>query len=396
MDFENLLSATHPATVESPVGLAEKTKYIFSVTNADPGTMAVEGLAEAMRTAMERDGLDLAGYPPQQGHEGLRQLIVDNLKDKRGAETTIENVFLTGGAGGAITTVVEALIDPGDVVFAEAYSYSGTLGMLLSREADVRHVATDDDGMDTNALEEMVKSAIAEGKQPKLIYCIGVYQNPMGVTLSMERREHMLAISHKYGIPIFENESYADFRIDGEPLPPSMYGMDTQESVIYTSSFTKLLGCGLRVGFCAFPEPLRERLALLKFGTRPSHLASMAVHEFLANHREEHIEKVRVALAAKRDAVLSSLGEYFPPECSWSAPTGGMMVFVTLPEGADTWKVLEKAVAAGVKYNPGGQYRADRTGSNHFRIAYSHNSPEEIREGLSILAELFHKEGLFD
>jgi 2-aminoadipate transaminase len=254
----------------------------------------------------------------------------------------------------------------------------------------------DEHGMDTEALEESIKSFIAKGKQPKLIYSISVYQNPTGITLSYERRKHMIEISHKYGIPIFENESYADFWIDGDPLPPAMYGMDDQNSVMYASSFTKLLGCGLRLGFAVFPEPMREGLAAFNFGSRPSHLTAMAVNEYLRSHGDEHIEKVRLALRAKRDAMLSALGENFPPACSWTHPEGGMMVWVTLPEGADAWAALDKAVEAGVKYNPGGMFRATRDGNNHLRLTYSHNTPDEIHEGVAILADVFHKEGLFE
>ncbi len=395
MDYTGLFSTHLPADVESPDGLRASVKYIFSVTNADPATLPAEGFTDAVRDAMQRESATLAPYPPPMGHVGLRDLIVGNLKERRGIDTDLDSVFLTCGAGGAVETILSAFIDPGDTVLLEEFSYLGTLRMLLQRRTNVIHIPTDQDGMDTEALEDTIKALASRGTKPKLIYTISVYQNPMGMTLSLERRKHMLEISHRYGVPIVENESYADFRIDGDPLPQAMYGMDDENSVIYISSYTKLLGCGLRVGYSVAPESVRDTLGKMKFGTRPSHLATMMVHEYLRKHEDEHIENVRQSLEAKRDALLSALGKNFPPTCSWSKPDGGMMVWVSLPEGANTWAALDRAVEADVKYNPGGVFRANRDRNNHLRMTYSHNTPDEIRQGVAVLAEVFEHEGLF-
>ena len=396
MNYDKLFSSNLPPPVDMPAGLRAPTKYVFSVTYADPHSFAGQGLSDALRDAMDREGVDLAPYPPPQGHVGMRELIAQGLKEGRGLDADPDSIFLSGGAGGAIQTILDAFINPGDVVLVEEFSYLGTLRMLLQRRAQVVHVPTDDQGMDTDALESIIKDLVSKGQQPKLIYTISVYQNPMGMTLSLERRRRMVEISQRYGIPIFENESYADFRIDGPPPPPAMMGMDDQESVMYVSSYTKLIGCGLRLGFGVVPEPVKETLAQLNFGSSPSHLAAMTVNEYLRNHRDDHIEAVGASLRAKRDAMLSALGEYFPPTCSWSHPEGGMMIWVRLPEGANTWDTLDKAVEADVKYNPGPVFRADRTGNDYLRLTYSHNSPEEIGEGIGILAEVFEREGLFN
>ena len=327
MDYAKLLSSNLPAEVQTHPGLKADTKYVFSVTNADPDTLPAHGLAEALRDAMRREGRELAPYPPNQGHEGMRALVSEKVGEKRRVVAEVDSMFLSSGAGGAIKCFLEALIDPGDVVLTEEFTYLGTLNMLLERRASVIQVPTDSEGMDTNVLEKTIGELASKAKRPKLIYTIPVYQNPMGMTLSLDRRKHMLDISHRYGVPILENESYADFRIDGPPLPPSIMSMDDRESVIYVSSYTKLLGCGLRLGFGISPEPLRPTLDRLRFGGSPSHLAAMTVHEYLRNHMEEHVEEVRISLRAKRDAMLAALGEHFPPTCEWNRPEGGMMVW---------------------------------------------------------------------
>jgi len=371
------------------------TKYVFSITYADPGALPAEVFSDSVRDAMRDEGADLARYPHPQGHPGLRELIAGSLEENRGIKTTAKSVFLGSGAGGSIQVILEAFVDPRDVVLVEEFTYLGTLRSLLQRRANVIHIPTDSQGMDTDALESTIEELIARGQKPKLIYSISVYQNPMGMNLSLERRKRMLEVSQRFGVPIVENESYADFRIGGEPLPPAMAGMDGGESVLYVSSFTKLLGCGLRLGFGVVPDQAREILAGLRFGGSPSHLASMAVHRYLVSHADQHLRTVADSLRAKRDAMLAALAECFPPVCTWNRPEGGMMVWVRLPEGADTWATLTKAVEAGVKYNPGPVFRAKRDGNNYLRLTYSHNTPEEIRDGIAILADVFHREGLF-
>lgn len=396
MDYTNIFSKNLPSSIELPDGLLAQTKYVFSITFSDPDTFPSDDLSEAMRIAMNREGQDLTQYPPPQGHEGLRNLISQNLHNKRGIQTSIDSIFLSSGAGGAIQSILDAFIDPGDVVLAEEFTYLGTLRMILERNAQVIHIPTDQQGMDTEILEQIVKKMADRGSPPKLIHCISVYQNPMGMTLNLERRRHMLDISHRYGVPILENESYADFRIDGPELPPAMVGMDTHDSVMYVSAYTKILGCGLRLGYGVVPDSVKDKLADLRFGGSPSHLAAMTIYEYLMNKGEEHISQVRTSLKAKRDAMLTALDDHFPPTCTWSKPNGGMMIWVRLPDGADTWKALDKAIEADIKYTPGATFRANRDCNNYLRLTYSYNTPEEIHEGIARLAQVFKENGLLD
>ena len=252
----------------------------------------------------------------------------------------------------------------------------------------------DQDGIIPEKLEAAIKENIQNGHRPKLIYTISVYHNPTGATISLERRKKIVEISNKYEIPIVENESYADFHIDGPELPPAMIGLDSEGGVMHISAFTKLMGCGLRLGFGAFPESARESLAKVGFGLAPSHLTSMAVHEYLKDNKSAYVAGVAASLGRKRDAMLRSLGEYFPPTCTWTEPQGGMMIWMKLPEGTNTWDILEKSVEKGVKYNPGPIFRADRGGGNHLRLTFSHHTPEEIEEGIAVLAGVFEGEGV--
>ncbi|MQG02078.1 MAG: PLP-dependent aminotransferase family protein [SAR202 cluster bacterium] len=396
IDFSELTATPIAPDIVMPEGLAADVEYVFSVTYTDPDAMEVAEFSKAAAIAIEREGLSLGTYPPPLGHEGLRQFTSRELKSNRGLDISPDNLFLSSGAGGACQTIVDAFIDPGDVVMMDEFCYHGSLNMFLRKGAIPVHVKMDEDGMDPDALEIEIEKKLSEGIKPKLIYTISVYHNPTGATLSLARRKRIVEISGRYGIPVVENESYADFRIDGPDLPPAIMSLDETEGVMYISAFTKLLGCGLRLGFGAFPESARAPMQKIGFGASPSHLSSMVVHEYLKNNKDSYVQGVAQSLGAKRDALIRSLGEYFPPECSWTEPEGGMMVWVELPEGADTWAALDSAVEKGVKYNPGPVFRADRSGANRLRLTYSHNSPEDIEKGIAILADVFEEQGLFN
>ena len=393
-NYQDLASTTLPPEIEMPPGLREDANYVFSVTYTDPDAMALKEFAEAAATAIERDGKDLGTYPPPQGHIALREFISSELSAKRGSEISPENIFLTSGAGGACQVFVDSFINPGDVVMMDEFCYHGSLNMFLKKGARPCHVAMDQDGIIPEKLEAAIKENIQNGHRPKLIYTISVYHNPTGATISLERRKKIVEISNKYEIPIVENESYADFHIDGPELPPAMIGLDSEGGVMHISAFTKLMGCGLRLGFGAFPESARESLAKVGFGLAPRHLTSMAVHEYLKDNKSAYVAGVAASLGRTRDAMLRSLGEYFPPTCTWTEPQGGMMIWMKLPEGTNTWDILEKSVEKGVKYNPGPIFRADRSGGNHLRLTFSHHTPEEIEEGIAVLAGVFEGEGV--
>ena len=394
-DFTQIEAKNTPIAIDMPPGLMSDCDYVFSVTFTNPDAMDVQALAEATSRAIARDGKSLGTYPPPLGHEGLREFISKELFNNRGIKVSSENIFLSSGAGGAVQAIIDAFVDDGDVVLMDEYCYHGSLNMFLRKGTRPAHVKMDDKGMIPEELEAAINLSVSEGNTPKMIYTIPVYHNPTGITTTLDRREAIVEISNKYSIPIVENESYADFRIDGPDLPPAMMSIDKNEGVMYVGAFTKLLGCGLRLGFGVFPDSARDSLQKVAFGPSPSHLASMAVYEYLKDNKDSYVEGLSRSLGSKRDAMIRSLGEFFPPSCTWTEPTGGMLVWVELPEHADTGQVLDKAVSKGVKYNPGSIFRSDRKGGNKLRLTYSHNTPEDIEKGIEILANVFEEEGLF-
>lgn len=399
LDYSSLISKNAPLPIESPPGLSmdgsKKSKYIFSITYTNPHTFQKNKMSDALNTAINKEWNTLTKYPDIQGYPKLRKLISNNLQLYRKLTVNPELVFLSSGAGGAIKTILDTFIDPGDIVLVEEFTYLGTLNMLLAKGAKVIHIPTDQYGIETEKLENTLKDLKLKNTLPKLICTIPVYQNPMGITMSLGRKKSLIKLSEKYQIPIIENESYADFRIDGPNLPPTLMSLDTAGTVIYVSAYTKLLGCGLRLGYAVLPANMQNVLSRFDSGNSPSQLASILVYEFLKNYRNEHVVSTADSLKIKRDTMLKALEKYFPKTCSWSKPNGGMMIWLKLPSNANTWTALPHAIKNSVEYNPGPQFHAGKSGKNFLRLTYSYNSADEIQEGIKILSEVFDQQEMF-
>ena len=386
MDYSTNLSSNGPIDVLTHPGLKADVKYIFSVTNTVPECIDPVEYSKAATKAIHNNSVSFGPYPPALGHEPLRDLLKSSVSKKRAIHCEPDDILITDGAGGALKMLVNAFIGPGDVVVAEQYTYLGTLRMLMEKGAEVIHSDIDADGLIPESLDNVIRDLVSRNKKPKFILTIPVYQNPTGITLSSDRRQQILDIAIKYDIPIIENESYADFRIDGPELPHSIKSLDTDDLVIYVSSFTKLLGCSLRVGFMIAPKQVLELLEV----RRPSHLAVVTVYEYLSEHYESHVTRVAEMLKARRDSMADALANYLP-EADFTLPHGGMMMWIKMPEKINSWALLDEAVENDVKYNPGGVFRVQRDQNQFFRLTYSHNTPEEITTGIASLSQMLKK-----
>ncbi len=391
IDYNKLYAGSVPLEPRSQGGRA---RYDFAVAYPDPDSLPLDGLWKGLRDALASEGRDLALYPPIQGHEGLRDLIVAKLKRDRGIDTTRDHLALGNGSMQLLTNLIELFVDPGDVVIAEQFLYQGTLRSLNRFRADVAGVPTDEDGMIVEDLEKTLEKLSAQGKKVKLIYTISTFQNPDGSVLSLRRREAVLELAREYGVPILEDECYSDLVFEGE-IPPAIRSMDDTGQVLYLGSFSKIVAPGVRLGWAEMPREVLGRLYSIKLDGGPNHLASLAVNEYLRQNMDEHISEINGILREKRDATLSALGEYFPPTCRWSKPRGGLYIWLELPEGADVVRMSEAAFNAGVGYLPGTNFSPTGEGRNCLRLCFGYMSPEENNEGVRLLAQVFQSEGAF-
>lgn len=343
--------------------------------------------------AMIRDrGPTALQYCTGQGDELLRGQICE-IMELSGIHAHPDDVVVTPGSQMALDLTVRIFCDPGDVVFAEAPSYVGALGVFASYQCDVVHVATDNSGMIPEALTEAIAKARSDGKTPKLIYTIPTYHNPLGVTAPPARRTQLLQVAKSHGILLIEDDPYCLLGFDGHV--PRAIRADDADGVVYLGSFSKTVAAGLRVGWALAPHGIREKLVQASEASVlcPSNYSQLTVSDYLANSDWQGQLKVfRALYLERRDALLGSLEQLMPPETEWTVPEGGFFSWLTLPGGLDATAMLPRAVAGLVAYVPGTGFYADGQGSNSMRLSYSFPDPDRIREGVRRLSAIIETE----
>ena len=387
-------------STDTPLNPGLHAKYDFATAYPAPETVPLDGLIQSLQVAVDRDSTkvlaELAYYPHQLGALELREYTAEKLAADRGFTVTADEIALTNGSGEALGLVIQALTDPGDIVLAEEFVYMGTTSQLRRFGADVRGVAMDEGGIIPQALDEQVTALTAAGETPKYLYTIPEHQNPMGSTLSGERRKEILKIAHKHNLPILEDDCYVDLRYKGD-VQPAFRALDDSGIVVYVASYSKLLAPGLRLGyFTASPELMRRALSF-KLGSGPNQFAAVAIEGYLRNNLESHRDNFNPILEAKCDSMVAALEEHFGDSgAKWSIPEGGCYVWLTMPESSDISTIRDKVFDQGVGYLAGPNFEADgsgRIGKNCARLCFAFESVEKNAEGIALLAQLFKQHG---
>ena len=354
--------------------------------------LPLDALAETAARLVRDRGAQVLQYGSGQGDVTLRGQILDVMSEV-GITAHPDDVVVTTGSQMALDLVTRIFCDPGDVVFVEAPSYVGALGVFRAYECDIVHVAMDDEGLVPEALSEAIARARAAGKKPKMIYTIPSFQNPGGVTQGPERRLRVLEVAKREGLLLLEDDPYGLLGFDGPP--PRAIRADDDEQVIYLGSFSKTIASGLRVGWAVAPHGVREKLVLAAESAVlcPSNYAQLTVSEYLATQPwREQVKVFRELYRERRDALLDSLEQLMPDGTTWTHPAGGFYSWVTLPEGLDAKAMLPRAIAALVAYVPGTGFYVDGQGHESLRLSYCYPEPERIREGVRRLAGVIEGE----
>lgn len=380
----------------APIGETRRGKYDFAVAYPDPASVPLDGLIESLKEALSVEGPDLALYMHRQGYPPLREFVANKLARDRNIHVSPNDIILGDGSSQPIHMIIEALVDPGDVLLTEDFVYSGTLAQMRRFRADIRGVACDNEGMLPDALEQAIQQASSEGKKPKFIYTVPTFQNPQGWTMTLERRKAMVALSQSYDVPILEDDCYVDLRFEGRDVT-SIHALDDTGRVMYVASFSKIIAPGMRLGYMTAPRELLERALAVKSGGSVNTFAAFAVHRYSTGYLHSHIEEINDIQREKRDAMLTGLAEHFDGSgATWSRPQGGLFIWLQLPTGADAESIQPKVLAsADVGYIPGSRFAPDQvSGKNCLRLCFGYNTPADIREGIARLAGAFRKEGL--
>ena len=388
--YEGLFARHVPITTRGP---NRNARYDFAVAYPDPESLPLNGLVEALKVALEREGKDLAYYPVPAGLPSLRQLIAEKLGRDRAMKVAPDDIILTSGSGEAISLIIQALTDPGDVVLTEEFVYLGTLRQMRLFGADVRDLKCDHEGIVPEAFEGTLKEALGQGKKVKYLYTIPTFQNPMGWTMTLERRKKVLDLAREYSVPVLEDDCYVDLRFEGEDVT-SFHSMDETEQVLYVGSFSKIVAPGMRMGYLVAPPEVRQRAISFKGGGGVNQFAALAIEQYLKNNMYEHINQQNQALRAKRDAMLASLGENFGDAAKWNKPEGGLYVWLEMPEGTDLASLQEQSFQEGVGYYNGTMFSPERRGANCARLCFGHPSPQTVYDGIAELARILERHGV--
>ena len=354
--------------------------------------LPLDAVGSVLNELVLTDGRRAMQYGSGQGEPAIREAICEVMR-LEGISAHPDDVMISVGSQQGLDLLTRIFCNPGDVVLCEAPSYVGALGVFRSYQCEVVHVAMDEQGLNPSAVADALRALRRAGRTVKFLYTIPNYQNPAGVTQSLDRRLELLHLAERADLLVVEDNPYGLLGFDGEPIPALRSLNDSQ--VIYLGSFSKTFAPGFRVGWVLAPHAVREKLVLAQEAATlcPPVFSQFAVAAYLANHDwRGQIKVFREMYRERRDAMIAGLSSHMPAGTTWTYPEGGFFVWLTLPPGIDSHAMLPRAVTARVAYVPGTAFYADGFGSRHMRLSYCFPTPERIIEGTRRLGEVLEYE----
>ncbi|HEY5864355.1 MAG TPA: PLP-dependent aminotransferase family protein [Candidatus Tectomicrobia bacterium] len=345
---------------------------------------------EACQRVLTEHGARALQYGSTQGYRPLREMITRHTA-RYGITITPDHVLVTSGSQQALDLIGKVFINPGDRVLVEAPTHLGALQAWQSYQAEYVQVPLDAEGIHPDLLEAALRSG------PKLLYVLPNFHNPTGVTLSLARRLKLIAQADHYGVPIIEDDPYGQLRYEGEHITPlavldgrvhAAADLPYSGNVLYLSTFSQTLAPGLRLGWMIAPTDVMQRLVQAKEAAdlQTSLFLQMVAYEVArGGFLDHHVRELRVIYRERRDAMLTALRHFFPPEATWTEPQGGLFVWVTLPPSLDATAVLQDALAAHVAFAPGAAFFAHGGGQHMMRLNFTCMEPDRIEEGIRCL-----------
>ncbi len=357
-----------------------------------PELFPVDEYRRAFEWVLESDGAQALQYGPSEGYRPLRTLVAERLSGF-GISCESDDILITNGSQQALDLMGKILLDPGDAVLVEKPTYLGALQAFNQYQASYAVVPMDDDGMSVDDVERILSRQSVGGHRVKFIYALPNFQNPTGRSMSLERRKRLVELSNYYGVPIVEDDPYGELRYEGKHLP-TLKSLDTQASVIYLGTFSKILAPGFRLGWIVATPEVRE---VLLHGKQPSDLHTgmiqqMATYEVARDgFIDKHVERIKAFYKERRDAMLMAIQEHFPADAHYTHPAGGLFVWAELPKHVDTRDLLIEAIQEKVAFVPGQGFHPDHSGTNTMRLNFSNVSPDQLREGVRRLGHAIQR-----
>jgi 2-aminoadipate transaminase len=358
----------------------------------DASLFPLDDISEITREVLEKKGYLALQYGPTPGEPEMLEALVDHMK-VFGDNALVEQVCVTSSSQQGLDLLSLLFLDADAPIIVELPSYIGAVQAFRRCGADMQGVPMDDDGMDIEYLQNSLDRLEKEGKKPRFIYTIPDFQNPSGITMSLERRKKLIKIVKEREIPIVEDSPYRELSFTGEVLP-SLWTIAEGKGVIMLKTFSKMLFPGMRMGWMVADPILIDKIVMLKQSVdlcTPSFTQLILAAYIKQGKMRQTIEKAIECYKPKCAAMLNAMEKYMPENVSWSKPTGGMFFWVKLPETMDAKDVFMEAIQRNVAYVIGRPFHCDNSGGNTMRLNYSFPSLEQIEQGVKQLAEAIKK-----
>ena len=385
--FSDKLANLKPSAIrEIFKSLADPEMISFAAGNPSPLSFPVDELVALAAEIFATDSTNALQYSITEGYIPLRRDVVARLKDKFAIEADVDNTIIVSGGQQAIELACKALCNEGDTVVCEDPSFIGGLNAFRSLGAKTVGVRLEADGADAEQLDRI----LTETPDAKMIYLIPTFQNPTGITTTLEKRRALYDVALRHGVMIFEDNPYGELRFAGEEVP-TMKSFDTEGIVIYASTFSKILSSGMRVGYVTAPKEVVSKMVVAKQSedVHTNIFFQMLCHKFIEQYDlDAHIAKIRALYRDKCALMLRELDANMPKEVTFTRPEGGLFLWATLPDGVNEREFVKRAIERKVAVVPGETFNCDTAApSQSFRLNYSTPSDEEIVAGCRALGE---------
>lgn len=386
--FSDRVNSLKPSAIREIFKYAADPEVVsLSAGNPAPDAFPAKEIAEISADLLSRHPVDALQYGLTEGYAPLRDYLKKYMKDKYGIGSENDRLIITSGAQQVMDLAAKSLCNEGDVVICEAPSFIGSLNSFRSYNARLVGVPVESDGINTEILEEKLKTE----KNVRFIYVIPNFQNPSGVTMSLEKRKKVYSLAKKYGVMILEDNPYGELRYFGENVP-AIKSLDTDGIVMYAGSFSKVISPGMRVGWCVAPNPVIQKMVVCKQGqdVHTNMWSQIVIHEYVTKYDfEEHLNYLRELYRKKALFMMDLLDKHLAPYITYDKIDGGLFIMCKLPDNINMLDFCKEAVKRKVCVVPGNAFLTDETEECHtFRVNFSTPTDQQLEKGVKILGEL--------
>jgi 2-aminoadipate transaminase len=360
----------------------------------NPLAFPVDIIHECIEKTFQKNISQALQYGTTEGLISLRAALAKRMRKKKNINCELHDILITSGAQQALSLIALCFLDPGDTYLTTIPAYLGAIQAFHAFEAKSESIPMNDKGIDIDSLRRNLDRLGRTGIYPKFIYTVPTFQNPSGITMSLDHRKELLEIASEYDFLIIEDDPYSELIFEGDYIPP-IKSFDEKGRIVYISTFSKILAPGFRLGWVVASKEILDRLVQ---GKQATDLCTNVFSQYIASeyinggYLDRHVEQIKALYKHKRDVMIQALEKYFPSDVTWTIPKGGMFIWITLPKTIDTRLMFPKAIAKKVAYVAGEVFFPEGGNYNSMRLNFSYSDDDTITEGIKRLGDVIKDE----